>query len=180
MLVYGDSQERVVTSEFLSNILRAAERLRSARPGLDWPRACVELFIDLSALLQGVADEERDASGHDEITLPQRRLMDALLSIAGSIDRSWRSGFQRQCLDEAWLRPLETLLLPGEATVKRCEGYAFYALYPESYLEAARGLPPDSTVIGLRSIGTGLAALVAASCGATEAFTLRPCGHPFD
>ena len=41
------------------------------------------------------------------------------------------------------------------------------------------GLGPDTRVIGIRSIGTGLAAIVAAALGAKRPFTVRPVGHPF-
>ena len=57
-------------------------------------------------------------------------------------------------------RPLSSCGLP--------EGFAFYAVYPEAYIEAARSLrlsaPPR--VIGIRSIGTTLGAVVAAALGA--------------
>jgi hypothetical protein len=70
----------------------------------------------------------------------------------------------------------------GEIRVKPVEGYAFYALYPESYAEAARrsGLPATTRVIGIRSAGTTLAAMVAAGLGAEQPITVRPVGHPFD
>ena len=69
------------------------------------------------------------------------------------------------------------------------EGYAFYALYPESYQAAARefagaGFPKNVCVIGIRSIGTSLSAVVAATLEdsgyATRSWTVRPHGHPFD
>ena len=65
-------------------------------------------------------------------------------------------------------------------TCKQAEGFAFYALYPEAYALAARrsGLGPNTLVIGLRSIGTGLAAMVAAALGA-RAITVRPHGDPY-
>ena len=68
------------------------------------------------------------------------------------------------------------------------EGYAYYALYPETYVAAAeqfiRGRRPGTAVcVGLRSIGTSLSAAVAAGLEAAGwrvlALTLRPRGHPF-
>ncbi len=64
-------------------------------------------------------------------------------------------------------------------TIKTAEGYAHYAVYPELYAEAARGMDAPPVVIGLRSIGLGLACMVAAACGAEPPVTLRPVGHPF-
>ena|GEM_PF-186453 len=76
---------------------------------------------------------------------------------------------------------LARLPLPPSIRIKRAEGFAHYALYPESYLLAARrsSLGRDTAVIGLRSIGAPLAALVAAALGAPPPVTLRPIGHPF-
>ena len=60
------------------------------------------------------------------------------------------------------------------------EGYAFYALHPALYASAAAHLPPgDWRVIGIRSIGTSLSAVVAAALGAPPPVTVRPTGHPF-
>jgi hypothetical protein len=69
----------------------------------------------------------------------------------------------------------------GTISIKQGEGFAFYALYPECYLEAASRsrLTSNTVVIGLRSIGINLAALVAAALGSGPAFSLRPTGHPF-
>jgi hypothetical protein len=60
------------------------------------------------------------------------------------------------------------------------EGYAFYALHPRLYAAGARRLPKgDWRVIGIRSIGTSLAAVVAAAVEAPPPVTVRPVGHPF-
>ncbi len=37
--------------------------------------------------------------------------------------------------------------LPGTLTIRRCERYAFCALYPEQYLAAARALPRGACVM---------------------------------
>jgi len=65
--------------------------------------------------------------------------------------------------------------------MKQTEGFALYALYPESYLQAALNsqLTSKTVVIGLRSIGVTLAALVAAALGSGPSFSLRPTGPPF-
>lgn len=78
--------------------------------------------------------------------------------------------------------------LPGRIRVSVPEGYAYYALYPEMYAEAARRFyravrPERAVVIGIRSIGTSLSAVVAAAledCGCeVDSWTVRPRGHPF-
>ncbi len=79
---------------------------------------------------------------------------------------------------------------PWKGQARIPEGYAFYSLYPEMYVAsltkalAAVGQQHHYTVIGIRSIGTSLAALVAGAllemgCLATVE-TVRPRGHPFD
>lgn len=89
---------------------------------------------------------------------------------------------------EPLLDALARAPLPPRVLAKPAEGYAFYGLLPESYLEAAaafaRSRPAGRAVaIGLRSIGASLSALVAAELAAhgwrVELLTLRPRGHPF-
>lgn len=70
------------------------------------------------------------------------------------------------------------------------EGYAFYSLYPEMYLSSlSRALDSNTksrsyVVVGIRSIGTSLATIVAGALiekGYTARVeTLRPRGNPFD
>ncbi len=85
---------------------------------------------------------------------------------------------------------LNRLDLPNEP-VSICipEGYAYYGLFPETYVSSARKffdakLPAEVAVIGIRSIGASLAAVVAAAleqCGCrVYSWTVRPHGHPFD
>jgi hypothetical protein len=76
-------------------------------------------------------------------------------------------------------------------TVKLPEGFSFHALYPEQYLLAAGQWLADhqaqraqsATVVGIRSIGTTLAAVVGSVLRAdgwqVHSFTVRPSGQPF-
>ena len=79
--------------------------------------------------------------------------------------------------------------LPADVAVGVPEGYAYYGLYPETYAAAAREFashvgPPRALVVGVRGIGTGLAAVVADTLGRrgveVQSVTVRPRGHPFD
>jgi hypothetical protein len=85
-----------------------------------------------------------------------------------------------------------TVDLPGApVAVKMPEGFAFYTLYPEQYCAAALRWLDDhravetkrAAVVGIRSIGTTLAAVVAATLVAhgwhATSLTVRPTGHPF-
>jgi hypothetical protein len=76
---------------------------------------------------------------------------------------------------------------PEQITVSAPEGFAYYALHPQRYAELAGALPlasPSAAVVGIRSIGTTLSAVVAAALRrrglAAERITVRPEGHPFD
>jgi hypothetical protein len=85
---------------------------------------------------------------------------------------------------------LAMLELTPRLEVRVPEGYAYYSLFPEMYFrslhEALQSAtrPLRYTVIGIRSIGTSLATLVAGALleqgidAVVE--TLRPRGHPFD
>ncbi|TFI56580.1 hypothetical protein E2493_19435 [Sphingomonas parva] len=180
MWAYGDQAREASLASLLEELREAGDVLASAEPGLPWHSACVALFLRLAELLQALADAERDARGEDDLSPGQEMLMRGLIATAGAIDRSWRSGLAEQVPPTlAWLG----LLGGGEdraLTVRRCEGWAFYAVYPELYLEAARALPEGAIVIGLRSIGAGLAALAASASRARAVVTVRPVGEPFD
>jgi hypothetical protein len=180
LLVYGDEQEALCPRAALSEIEAALQGLCALPRGLSWHASAVEAFILFAALVQGFADSEMGVRGYDETSSEQQQLYGALLKFARRIDRSWTTKFHDQTPPSALeLSHLYDLPWPVTITSKRSEGYAFYSLYPETYLEAARSLSTDSVVIGLRSIGTGLAALVAAAAGSQTIFTLRPTGHPF-
>jgi hypothetical protein len=76
--------------------------------------------------------------------------------------------------------------LPTEIVIRPPEGYAFYAVYPDQYRDAAKRFyterrPEACVVIGIRSIGASLSTVVAEALPNVAArFTVRPRGHPFD
>jgi hypothetical protein len=75
--------------------------------------------------------------------------------------------------------------LPERIAIRPPEGYAYYSLYPEMYRHAAiqfvqEQRPSACVVVGIRSIGTSLSAVVAEPVDAVWRFTVRPRGHPFD
>jgi hypothetical protein len=179
MLVYGDQQETVFAADVLSDLRRQANALDDVPRGIRWHQTCVALFIVMAGLAQGVADAEFAAVGFDTVSAPQTTLMTALRTLAHTIDMSWNSDFARQDAPDLALDALASESLPTTLTIRRCEGYAFYALYPEQYLAAARHVPRGACVIGLRSIGTGLAALVASVCDAELVCTMRPIGEVY-
>jgi hypothetical protein len=81
---------------------------------------------------------------------------------------------------------LHGLDAPTEVQIAVHEGFAYYALHPHKFVRLAERLPtvPRAAVIGLRSIGAQLSAVVSATLGMRGAvaprITVRPEGHPYD
>lgn len=198
MLVYGDP-ERVESPRAKAGDLR--HRLTSL-PGQSRPverhAAIAEILVEAGELEQGLLDAERERRGADGLTRLSRAACGltraaarALLASFRSLGRS-RGAAPDDALDgiEPALDELLALELPDEIAVHVPEGFAFYGLYPETYLVAAEALPAGGPVhvVGIRSIGTALASLVAAVVEeraegrAREracAVTVRPVDHPF-
>lgn len=169
VLVYGDRSERVDPRSHLSAIGRTLAEVRTMPADLKRHSRLVAALIETGRLLQGVQDQGLRGD---------QQLSHFLSQLATATIRSWDSGF----LTIGTLPPLPEIGgLPVDVLLRVPEGFAFYAVYPEAYVEAARRLrlsaPPQ--VIGIRSIGTTLGAMVAAALGAPPPVTVRPFGHPF-
>ncbi|KAA0575868.1 hypothetical protein FZ983_25255 [Azospirillum sp. B21] len=192
MLVYGDRDSCEDPRRIIARLkqgLAGADRLA---PGAERHGALVTLFIEAAELAQGLADLEFHSIGEDDCTPLQQAAMAVVMALAHRVAWSWWprrpgwTGEQREAAAPLAPHSLESLAafpLPDLIRMRRAEGYAFYSLYPEAYLEAAARLPPRfadaPVVIGLRSIGTGLAALAAVALKSCPPITLRPVGHPF-
>lgn len=179
MLVYGDHVRVVDPREPLAALADDLGAIWRRPPGRERHDALTTALVRAGALVAALADAECIARGADEVSARQDAGTDLLTSLARALDRSWRSRFA-ELGEPPNPRQLAQADLPDAVTLKVAEGFAFYAVHPEAYLEAARGLPSASVVIGLRGIGAPLAALVAVAAGAQRPFTLRPTGPPFD
>ncbi|MCL4401880.1 MAG: hypothetical protein M1436_04320, partial [Acidobacteria bacterium] len=172
MIVYRSQERNANPAELLA-------RLRTDDP--------VELLIDFGELESAVVDSiSPDSDSHDEITSLFReaaRLTGHAFLLA---TRGQRAPLEplRSALDR-----LSMLPLPHSVRMSVPEGYAYYGLYPETYIEAAARFraevePRVVVAIGIRSIGTSLSAVVWAALEAAgcrvHSFTVRPRGHPFD
>jgi hypothetical protein len=76
---------------------------------------------------------------------------------------------------------------PDELKISPPEGFAYYGLHPRDFVDMADRLPIASgvaAIIGIRSIGTTLSAVVLATMRRrglhAERITVRPVGHPYD
>ncbi len=179
MLVYGDHQRLADAGAETAAIGEALSAYRKSPGGPTGHAQLIAAFIRLGELAQGIADSERGTAGIDDDTPRQRLGAGLLSSLAAAIGQSWQTRFAPVDIPRLDMAMLGTA---GQVALRKPEGYAHYAVYPEAYFLAARrsGLGPDTAVIGIRSIGTGLAAMVAAGLGAAPAFSVRPVGHPFD
>lgn len=189
MLVY---RERIEREKPLRLLAAVRDRLNGLAPtqagGHD---RTVRLLIDLGVLEAALADAlHPDADALDPVTGALRA---AGVAAGHLLWHSWRGegktmGRWQARADEA-LGVVERAALPDLVETSVPEGYAYYGLYPETYLAAAarswRALHmPRAVCIGIRSIGTSLSAAVS---GALEelgcevfSLTIRPRGHPFD
>jgi hypothetical protein len=167
MLVYGDHREFADPGERLSALSERLVTIAAMRPGIDRHAQIVGALIEAGQLLQGVSDAAVEANELNEF----------VHRLAATVVRSWDSRFA----EAGELPQVPRFDLPGRVELRLPEGFAFYAVYPEAYVEAARRLQltAPARVIGIRSIGTTLGAIAAAALGASPALTVRPFGDPF-
>lgn len=176
MIVYGDRERVESASRQLGRIEHRIEAARSLRAHA---RAALvaEAGIEAGMLCQALLDREYEASGYDELT----PLAELCAELSRALGHAFTSG--ELTVLPARLAALSPHLPEVPLALREPEGYAFYALYPEQYVAAARTLPRtarERRVIGIRSIGCSLAGFVAGALeGAAQVYTVRPSGHPF-
>ena len=167
MIVYGDPKAACTVGE-------AVAALRDLKG-----RALVVACGMLEQALDDRGGMTKDKFANDKGTPKDEIGRESFTEIAA---RAWLTGTEVRLDMEFGLAP-ETKL-----SLKTPEGFAFYQLYPEQYVRAAelffeanwRG---DYVVLGIRSIGTTLSAVVAEMLRLDGAkvnrWTLRPRGDPF-
>jgi len=177
MLVYGDRWRATTPPALLAELAR-----RLAAAGADLDRLTAALIL-AGELAQGVADAEAEALGADAVADDLGAGSAATLTLAIAVAArllAARGLPARAGADvETALARVRTLPLPPVIRCRTAEGFALYALYPETFAAVAVAAPwPEAPlVVGIRSIGTTLAAVVAAALGC-PALTVRPVGHP--
>ena len=182
MLVYGDAARQVSATEQLARVRDAVDRAAPLPAGLQRHGCIVEALIEAGKLAQGLADREfRDAGEVDRASPQEEAALALTMAIAGRCAASWTSRFAD--VEMSLTTEIEccgALLQAGEIEVKEPEGYAYYLLYPECYFAAAQRLRRQRwQVLGVRSIGSSLACMVASGLAAERPITLRPVGPPF-
>jgi hypothetical protein len=195
MLVYGDAKRVEDPREKVAAMRAGLERLVTTQPRIERHAILAELLVEAGELEQGLLDQQLALNG-DERPSPvgeaASRLTRAVAAVLlpsfrtfGSLPAGEEARFATAPIERA-LDELLAAALPEAIEISVPEGYAFYGLYPETYFSAAEtalrgeGEGGPLRVIGIRSIGTGLAAAVAAVAGERAAVaSVRPQGHPF-
>jgi hypothetical protein len=181
MLVYGDAQRVESPREKAARVGVELERLAGVDLRVEHHALLTELLVEAGELEQGLLDHDFRSAGEDQPG-PVRTVASRLTrATADALVASYRSlPMDLERIRNA-LEDLLSLDLPDAVSVSVPEGFSIYGLYPETYFQAARGLKDAPlTVIGIRSIGTALAAGVAAAAGdGASLVSVRPVGHPF-
>lgn len=192
MIVYGDPRFTVVAGQFARRIKSA---LRTAAPNVESLRP---ILIQAGQLEQAVAD--LPAGTHPA----QSKFLECAMAVTDRVARAFCFMFSHglgadypveiaQGARELALKLLDGLRLPAglQLEIKVPEGFEFYALYPEQYCESAarwsqahQAAPARTAwVLGIRSVGTTLSAVVSETLRAlnwrVDRRTARPSGHPF-
>jgi hypothetical protein len=188
MIIYRDSRSRANPRQLLVQLQSRVTPLLSG--GCAPHDQVVELLLDLGTLETGLIDALFEQA--DGLHPLASTLRDASIAAGHLLWQSWHDRGQETTEAVARLTSalgrVEAYELPSSIQTSVAEGYAYYGVFPEMYLEAAKEyasrLQPGSAVcLGLRSIGTSLSAVIAAALEEqgwlVSSWTLRPRGHPF-
>lgn len=181
MWFFADGARRVATGPALEALRAALDAAAAAAPGPARHGALGGALVRAGALAQGLADEVQAARGADDDVPAARAALHVTAALARALWASWQSGGAAAAPSPSILDALAAVDRAGAITLRRPEGFAYYAAYPEAWAAAAAPLAgTGAIVLGLRSIGTTLAAMVSAGAGLPPPLaTLRPVGHPF-
>ena len=188
-MVYRQQRRRAQTAPLLEALRRQVESLaRTTHADRD---DLIFTLIEAGEFTSAVLDTHFPArDGVDDVS---ESCLEIVARLAAAADAAWR-GRHRDSAVERYgalkaVDRCQSLELPREVSLSVSEGFAYYAVGPELYAEAARGWvrhqrPDAAWCVGLRTIGVTLAATVAGALEAehvrTRLLSLRPHGHPFD
>jgi hypothetical protein len=177
MIVYGDA-EYSARADTLACRLQARGDAAQSEPSLEALRTWL--------ILAGQVEQAICDSG-----IPSAALENLTDAVAAAFVCCWfGDGTLDDQLTKAGNLSNELSLPPEQVRLKLPEGFANYALLPDQYVVSARKWTDSRTpgqtvaVMGLRSIGTSLSAVVAATLRragfSVRRTTVRPHGHPFE
>ena len=186
MIAYGSRVASCTSAALLDSIRARLSGVDLAAPGLDRHVALVSLLLSAGELAQGLADRAFEERGYDGGDPAADLAMILAVTLARQVWRSHRTGYTQEArLAEAraavWR--LARLTRNDRVNIRSAEGFQHYGVYPETFAAAAAALGghAPTLVVGIRTIGTTLAAAVAGVFSRRKApLTVRPVGHPFD
>lgn len=208
MIVYGDPQHEELLDKLVTRLKsHLADLVSGQDPGghsLDLLRVALIFSGQVEQALHDSLGEPTQEDGDviGRVLSEEQALVSLLHNVTSELARAFYARWVsegdsstdeevRSALARAIGGPVN-LEQPGRlVTVKTPEGFAFYSLYPEQYcLSAEKWLADHANeprravvVVGVRSIGTTLAAVVTevlrAAGWEAHSFTVRPGGHPF-
>lgn len=187
MIVFKDKKEEFRTDYWIRRIEHYFNKFFNRQIEHD---LAVKLLIDCGelecALTDTVCNEE------DSVTSTVRLLREMTILAGKIFVQSWENSRVDRCYFyqlHSMHSALKKVRLPEIVPFGVSEGFAFYGLFPETYLETAKKFARQCykrplTIIGLRTIGTTLSAIVSATLTMlgydNTSFTVRPRGEPFD
>ncbi len=187
MIVFRKQEMLINARQKLDSLRKMAHAMRSGRPP---HTSVVDFLIEFSEFESAVVDAH--SPERDGIHPADRALRQIALSAGDLFYGSWMGGAESLSPAvermEACLAKALRLDLPESICLRVSEGFVHYGIFPETYIQAAerfcREVQPGRTVcIGIRSIGAGLSAVVAAVLKRhgfdVHSCTVRPRGHPF-
>ncbi|MDB6112913.1 MAG: Cell division protein FtsK, partial [Pedosphaera sp.] len=191
MIIFGDPQFRATSQELLAGL-----RCQLTLTRRDDPDSLRALMIQAGQFEQAVSDSDANQRAHRSAGVLTNLAAAAFYATyAKSQMHLPPPGYSVNTALAHFGQALQSIpQLPGQSlTVKIPEGFEFYALYPEQYCHSTLEWIDDNPVsaphhtvlvIGIRSIGTTLSALVMATLKAagwnSTRITVRPVGSPFD
>jgi hypothetical protein len=182
VIVYGDTELRMTLGELLGSMENRL--LASDGSSIDDLRT---LLVRAGQIEQALADAGRDA---DEAVVKAKALTDAtarafFFTFEHGGENPWVGHVENAF---AQLKRVSSGTTDVTLTVKIPEGFELYGLFPEQYLVTAGRWATEhgkgeASIIGIRTIGTALSAVVKAVLEdrgwSVTRMTVRPCGHPF-
>ncbi len=176
--IFRDSRRQLTAAELVANVRSFLSQLAS-RPKLEELIHGLLLAAELECALS-------DATAGADDLLAAQRVTSIFAEAAVAVDASANST-DGAFLSQNVLRLLERVNFPGQVSVSVPEGFAYYALHPLDYADLIERVGLETArvfVVGIRSIGTTLSAVLCAKLSQlgvhAERLTVRPTGHPYE
>jgi hypothetical protein len=184
MLVFRELRRTVDSARLIRTLLADLAAIRSATSPETLQQALESALLSAGDLECGIHDSQSSSEPPRNPDLHlSRRLTEVLArAIVGT------NSAERRALSDEAEDVCRQLRCPLTFSLSPPEGFCFYALHPLAYAELAQGLSlkaGSAAVIGIRTIGTTLSAVVAAALqsklgeGSIGRITVRPIGHPY-